>query len=297
MCVMSVGATMLGSTKTGPALLDFLERERTTSVVSWPHIMRSLAADPTFAERDWSAMRNGLLYEALPADKRAKDPTLMSTPLGMTETNGPYTVMQRDLAEEQRGSVGPLMRGLEAQLLDPDTGEVLATWPDGDTEADSRGLAGVMQIRSDVMMLGMVKRENSDIFTADGWYDTGDLCSFRRGHLHYHGRADDLIKASGANVSPREVENALLQIPGVASANVSGVPDRTRGNIVGAVVVPEPGITLDPDAVRRAAAKSLSSYKVPRVVVVLDVAEVPMLSSSKVDRRAIARILLEAHER
>jgi acyl-CoA synthetase (AMP-forming)/AMP-acid ligase II len=241
-------------------------------------------------------MRNGLLYEALPAGKRAKDPTLMSAPLGMTETNGPYTVMPRDLPEEQRGSVGPLMRGVEARLLDPDTGAVFATWSDGDLAADSEGLAGVMQLRSDVMMLGMVKRENSDIFTADGWYHTGDLCSFRRGHLHYHGRADDLIKASGANVSPREVENALLQIPGVASANVSGVPDRTRGNVVGAVVVPEPGISLEADAVRRAAAKSLSSYKVPRVVVVLEAGRVPMLSSSKVDRRAIARILQEAHE-
>jgi len=296
MCVMSVGATMLTSATMGTALLDFLERERTTAVVTWPHILRALAADPTFLGRDWSAMRNGLLYEALPAGKRPKDPTLMSAPLGMTETCGPYAVMQRHLPEDQRGSVGPLMRGVEARLLDPDTGHVLAVWPDGDTAADSGGQIGVMHLRNDTMMLGIVKLERADVFTADGWYDTGDLCSFRHGHLHYHGRADDLIKASGANVSPREVETALMQIAGVASANVAAVPDRARGNIVGAVIVPDPGTTLEPDVLRREAAKSLSSYKVPRVIVVMEAARVPMLSSSKVDRRAIAQILREAHE-
>ncbi|TAL03657.1 MAG: long-chain fatty acid--CoA ligase, partial [Rhodospirillaceae bacterium] len=257
-CIMSLGATMLASAKTGAELLDFLERERTTAVVAWPHILRSLVADPSFSNRDWSAMRGGLLYEALPADKRSKDPTLMSNPIGMTETNGPYTIMQRDMPEEQRGSVGPLMRGVEGRLVDTESGRVLALWADGDVEADSGGQAGELQIRSDVMMLGMVKRERDDIFTPDGWYSTRDLCSFRRGYLHYHGRADDLIKASGANVSPPEVESVLLKIPGVAAANVAGVPDRTRGNVVGAMIVPKPGATLDAEVIRREAAKSLS---------------------------------------
>jgi acyl-CoA synthetase (AMP-forming)/AMP-acid ligase II len=95
LCVMSLGAKLLASTKTGAALLDFLERERTTAVVTWPHILRALAADPSFANRDWSAMRGGLFYEALPHDKRPKDPTLMSALLSITETTGPYTIMRR----------------------------------------------------------------------------------------------------------------------------------------------------------------------------------------------------------
>lgn len=206
MCVMSVGGTLLATSKSGPELLDFLARERATSVLLWPHMLRALAEIPGFAERDWSAMRNGFLYEALPADKRPADPTLMSIPLGMTETTGPYTVQQRFLTEDQRGSVGPLMRGIEGRLVDPETGKVIATWLDGDTSADSDGQIGVMHLRGDTLMLGMVKRERADVFTPDSWYVTGDLCSFRRGHLHFHGRADDLIKTAGANVSPREVE-------------------------------------------------------------------------------------------
>ncbi len=296
MCIMSLGATMLASTKSGAALLDFLERERTTTIVTWPHILRALAADASFPGRNWSAMRDGVFFEALPADRRPKDPTLMSTPIGMTETNGPYTIQQRNLPEEQRGSVGPLMRGIEAQLVDADTGRVLATWLDGDEQADSDGQIGVMQVRGDVLMLGMVRRERSDVFTPDGWYSTGDLCSFRRGYLHFHGRADDLIKASGANVSPREVELVLLKIPGVSSVQVLGVPDQARGNVVGALIVPQPDTTLNIETIRREAAKSLSSYKVPRAIVILEASKVPMLPSSKVDRRAVLKLLSEALE-
>jgi acyl-CoA synthetase (AMP-forming)/AMP-acid ligase II len=295
MSIMSVGATMLASSRTGAELLDFLERERLTTVLAWPHIMRALAADPTFPGRDWSAMRSGLFYEAVPADQRPEDPTLLSPPLGMTETCAIYTVLQRFLPEDQRGSVGPLMPGVQAQLVDPESGRIIASWSDGDVEADSGGQVGIMHVRSDVMMLGMVKREHADVFTPDGWYVTGDLCSFRRGHVHFHGRADDLIKAAGANVSPGEVEAVLTRIPGVASANVSAVPDRKRGTVVGAAIVPEPGAVLGAEMIRKEAAKSLAAYKVPRVIVIVEAADLPKLPSSKVDRRALARMLREAH--
>jgi acyl-CoA synthetase (AMP-forming)/AMP-acid ligase II len=296
LCLMELGGTILSTSKTGAALLDFIERERCTSMLGWPHQLRAMAADPTFAKRDWSAMRGGLLYEALPPDKRLKDPTLLAMALGMTETNASYTIQQRQLPEDQRGSMGPLMPGVEGRLADPDSGAILATWIGGDDKADSGGQIGVMQVRTDVMMLGMVKRERADVFTPDGWYSTGDLCSFRRGHLVFHGRADDLIKASGANVSPREVESVLLKIPGIASANVSGVPDKARGTVVGAVLAPKPGTTLDPDAIRKEAAKSLASYKVPRVIVVIEAAKMPMMSSTKVDRLALIKLLREAHD-
>jgi acyl-CoA synthetase (AMP-forming)/AMP-acid ligase II len=296
MCIMCLGATMIDTEKTGVERLDFLERERITTVVAWPHIIRGLVAEPTFEARDWSSVRNGVLFEALPPEIRPKDAGLIATPFGMTETSAIYTIMEPNLPEDQRGSVGPLQRGVESRLVDLDTGNVLAHWAEGDWTADSDGKIGLQQVRSDVMMLGMVKRENSDVFTADGWYSTGDLCAYRRGHLHYHGRTDDLIKAAGANVSPREVEAVLLQYPGVAAAHATAVPDRERGSLVGAVVVPQDGVELDADTIRREAAKSLASYKTPRVLIVLERAKVPTLPSSKVDRRGIARLLQEAHE-
>jgi acyl-CoA synthetase (AMP-forming)/AMP-acid ligase II len=296
MSIMAVGGTLLSSEATGPELLDFLERQGCTAVVAWPHQLRSLEADPSFRGRDWSKMRNGQLFEALPKDRRAKDPGLMLSPLGMTETSAVYTVIQQNTPEDQRGSVGPLQRGVEGKLVDLETGEVVATYASGETDADSGGRAGVMYMRSDVMMLGMVKREHADVFTPDGYYVTGDILEFRRGHIHYKARADDLIKSAGANVSPAEVESVLLKIDGVSGAHVAGVPDEARGSVVGAVIVPEPGATLDAEAIRKAASKSLASYKVPRVVVFSTLADLPRLPSSKVDRKGVAKMLADANQ-
>jgi acyl-CoA synthetase (AMP-forming)/AMP-acid ligase II len=296
MSIMAVGGTMLSTEKTGAELLDFLEQQGCTAVVAWPHQLRSLEADPSFKSRDWSRMRNGQLFEALPPDRRAADPGLMLSPLGMTETSAVYTVLQQHTPEDQRGSVGPLQRGVEGQLVDLETGEVVATYADGETTADSAGRSGVMYMRSDVMMLGMVKREHGDVFTKDGWYVTGDILEFRRGHIHYKARADDLIKSAGANVSPAEVEAVILKIDGVSGAHVAGVPDEARGSVVGALIVPEPGADLTVESVRAEASKKLASYKVPRVVVFCANGELPRLPSSKVDRRGVAQILAAANQ-
>jgi acyl-coenzyme A synthetase/AMP-(fatty) acid ligase len=170
---------------------------------------------------------------------------------------------------------------------------VILTSVEGDRHTDSAGRIGELYLRSDVMMLGMVRREQDDVFQ-DGWYPTNDLVSFRDGHLHYEGRADDLIKAHGANVSPREVEAVLAAIPGVASANCIGIPDKERGTAVAAAVVPEPGVTLDVEALRKQAAEALASYKLPRVIKILAASDLPMLPSSKVDRISLARLLSDA---
>ncbi|MEO6717697.1 MAG: class I adenylate-forming enzyme family protein [Novosphingobium sp.] len=291
LCLMTAGGTILASRRTGAELLDFIEAQGTTAVVAWPHILRSLADDPTFAGRGWSTMRNGLFYEALPPGRRPADPSLMATPIGMTETCGPYTVVDRQLGQDQRGSLGMLMPGLQARLVDPETGALLGEWLDDAGRADSAGQLGVLHLRSDVMMLGMVKREQAEVFTAEGWYPTGDLVSFRHGHFHYHGRADDMIKAHGANVSPREVEGVITRIPGVAAVHAVGVPDVARGTVVGAVVVPEPGHVLDVEAIRAECARVLASYKVPRIIAIRAAADLPVLASSKVDRRELVLFL------
>lgn len=293
LCAMVIGGTIVGGSAKGTELVDLLERENVTAVASWPHILRGIANDPTFADRDWSAMRGGLLYEALPPELRADDPALMPTPLGMTEMVGPYTRAQGRLPQQHRGAIGPLLPGIEGRLVDPDSGTIFASWMDGDNWADSGGRVGIMEVRGDILMLGMVKRESERVFTADGWYHTGDLCSFQDGFLHFHSRADDLIKASGANVSPAEVELAIREIDGVASVIVLGVQDQERGSVVGTIVLPESGVLIVAEDVRRETVRLLSSYKRPRAIIVMDAAEVPTLASRKVDRLALITLLLK----
>jgi acyl-coenzyme A synthetase/AMP-(fatty) acid ligase len=203
----------------------------------------------------------------------------------MTETSGPHTIAHLDLPEDLTDSFGTPMPGMELRLVHPTTGE----------EIDRDDEIGELLVRGDVLMQDMVKRVRHEVFDADGWYRTGDLCAFRRRHLLFHGRTDDMIKTAGANVAPGEVEVVLRAIPGVFQVHVTGVRDPARGAAVAAAVVPEPGQHLAVEDIMQVAAEHLSSYKVPRTILVIEAKDLPMMSSAKVDRRVLLARLEEAH--
>lgn len=283
--LMQYGGTVVTSSATAACdLLDFIDREQATYVVAWPHTARAMAADPSFAGRDFSYMRGGVLFEALPPERRPKAP--FGQALGMSETAGPHHISPVELPDEMDGSFGTPMPGMELLLVDPSTGEPLA----------DDGAVGVLLVRGDCLMVGMVGRERHEYLDADGWYRTGDLCSYRGRFLFFHGREDDMIKTAGSNVSPGEVQEALLAIPGVAQAHITGVPDDVLGAVVAAVVVPAPGASLTEEQLRADARKTLSSYKVPRHILLMDAADLPMMSSGKVDRLALVAKLRDLRE-
>lgn len=100
----------------------------------------------------------------------------------------------------------------------------------------------------------------------DGWFATGDLGSVdRAGRLTLHGRASDLIISGGFNIYPREIEELLLEQPGVREAAVVGAPDPRRGEVPVAFVVADAGVDLE--AVRERCGRGLASFKAPRAVI------------------------------
>src|SRR5262249_28738816 len=157
-----------------------------------------------------------------------------------------------------RGSFGPPVPGMEHRIVDPDTSLDVAD-----------GVEGEICVRGDSLMEGLHKRERADTFDPDGWYRTGDRGYLRGGLLFFTGRLTEMIKTGGANVAPREVELAIEALPGVQAAFVVGVPDADRGELVGCLVCPEAGHEVDAAAIRSALAPTLSSYKIPRHILVL----------------------------
>ena len=96
---------------------------------------------------------------------------------------------------------------------------------------------------------------------------TGDLFKMdEEGFLYFVARKDEMIKVSGFLVSPKEIENALTEIPGVREAAVMGVEDRITGQAVKAFVVLKGASKLKPDDIRRLSARYLESYTVPKQV-------------------------------
>jgi acyl-coenzyme A synthetase/AMP-(fatty) acid ligase len=144
-------------------------------------------------------------------------------------------------------------------------------------------------------MLGLHKRERADVFTPDGWYRTGDGGRFDAdGHFYFTGRMGDLIKSSGMNITPRDVELVIEAMPEVVMAFVAGVPHPDRGEDVAAAVALRPGESLDAETIRARVKAEIASYKVPRhVAVFADQTDLPWLDSGKIDRRRLTAILEE----
>jgi acyl-CoA synthetase (AMP-forming)/AMP-acid ligase II len=274
------GATLVCSAATDPAAtLDLLERARPTMVNGFAATVAHLARDPSFSGRDLSSIRRGNLWPIMPPDVRAADPELRHNMLGMTETGSVCIGSddEGDQPEHRRGSFGWPVPGFEAKVVDAETGVPCGT-----------GEVGELWLRSPFLMEGYYGRERHETFTPDGWFRTGDLFHVDDGGLFYfHGRDGDMIKTAGANVSPREVEAAIADATGLAS-HVVGLDDPERGKLVAAAVrVPRGQEAPDAEELRAALRARLSAYKVPRRVLMLADDEVPMMSSGKLDARAL----------
>lgn len=283
---MHAGCTLVFEEQFEPgATLELIERERVTQVLGWPHMAKALIDHPSFAERDLSSVRGGNVTALLPQAQQLDADVPKATSLGMSETLGPHTFDDGSpLPPEKAGSFGPSVPGVEHKVVDPVTLEELPT-----------GEVGELWLRGYPLMLGLHKRERAETFTPDGWYRTGDAGRFDEdGHFYFTGRMGDLIKTSGMNVTPREVEAVLEEQPEVSTAFVTGVDHPDRGQDVVAAIALRPGESLSADEVRRRLRAELSSYKVPRhVAVFASQAELPMLESGKLDRRRLTALLGE----
>jgi acyl-CoA synthetase (AMP-forming)/AMP-acid ligase II len=112
---------------------------------------------------------------------------------------------------------------------------------------------------------------------------TGDYGRFDEdGYLYFVSRMDDIIKSRGEKVSPREVENVLVDIPGVREAAVIGVPDPILGQAVKAFVILDQGATLTEKAVQIECGKRLETFLVPKAVVF--VSDLPRTSGGKIKK-------------
>lgn len=101
----------------------------------------------------------------------------------------------------------------------------------------------------------------------DGWYYSGDMGYFDEyGYLFIADRKKDMIISGGENIYPREVEEAIQLLEGVADVAVIGVPDDTWGESVKAIVVKKPGFELTEETVIDHCKKHIASYKKPKSV-------------------------------
>jgi long-chain acyl-CoA synthetase len=156
------------------------------------------------------------------------------------------------------GSVGIPLPDVDAAILDPMTGQPVPV-----------GEVGEIVVKGPNIMRGYWNREDeTKTFFINGWMRTGDVGKMDEdGYFYVVDRAKDMVKASGFNVYPREVEEVLFQHPAVLEAAVVGIPDPYRGETVAAVVVLKPGFEPSEETrqdILAYAKKELTPYKVPK---------------------------------
>lgn len=118
---------------------------------------------------------------------------------------------------------------------------------------------------------------------------SGDLFyADEEGYLYFVSRSDDIIKTRGEKVSPKEVEEVLYAIEGVAEAAVIGIPDAILGSAIKAVIVKKQHAALTAQDVLRHCAASLEDFMVPKVVEFRE--SLPKTESGKISRRAVAEV-------
>jgi malonyl-CoA/methylmalonyl-CoA synthetase len=192
---------------------------------------------------------------------------------GMTETL--MTIGNPCDGERRPGTVGRSLAGVELRIVDADGREV----GDGET--------GELLVRGPAVFSGYWRRPDATAaaFTSDGFFRTGDLAARASdGYVTLRGRASDLIIVGGFNVYPREIEDLLLEQPGVREAAVVGVPDPRRGEQPVACFVGE----ALPEALAAACRRALASFKQPRAFVRVEA--LPRNAMGKVDKGMLASI-------
>ena len=268
---------------TPDGVIEAIETHRATDALLVPTMIQLLVDAPDVKEADLTSLQK-VLYGASPISEALLERVRRTLPwvsltqaYGMTELS-PMATMLPPAAHEDpvlRRSAGRAAAHAEVRIVDVDDNEV------------PRGTVGEIVVRGPHVMLGYWnKPEETAAAVIDGWMHTGDGGRMDdAGYVFVVDRIKDMIVSGGENVYSAEVENALCQHPAIAACAVIGVPDDEWGERVHAVVVLQPGATLELDDLREHTKKLIAGYKAPRSIELVDA--LPLSGAGKVLKREL----------
>lgn len=281
----SVGATsaLFPQRCTAGELFERIETWRPTVLVNVPTMVNNLLGSDEGEGRDLSSLRLATSAgEALPEELHRRWDDRFGVPLldGLGTAEMWHIFISNRPDDVKPGTLGRVVDGFEVRVCDDDGNEV------------SAGEVGVMRVRGDSLALGYWQDEEKTARAfSDGWYVSSDMISIDPdGYVTYGGRSDDMLKVSGKWLSPKELENCLLEHDAVREAAVVGV--RTAEGLVkpsAFVVLADPSMDHEPlvSELQAWAKDRLEPYKYPRSVTFI--AHLPRTHLGKVDRGKLGR--------
>jgi len=264
--------------------IALIEQHRCTALYTLPAITSAIISHPTFAQERVRSLRTGLTIGA-PQDVITAASVLGASEIcnvyGQTESYGNCCVTPHDWPLERRAACqGPPLPGVTLRIVDEASGEPVPS-----------GEEGMIEVRGYLMRgyIGSSANQTGSVMTKDGFFRTGDMGRLLAdGTLSFSGRVTEMIKKSGINISPAEVEDVLMRHQGVALAGVVGVPDPTQGELLVAFVVPKPGEALEARELAAHCRALASRYKVPDAIEIREA--LPMTVTGKLMRRDLKQM-------
>jgi acyl-CoA synthetase (AMP-forming)/AMP-acid ligase II len=203
---------------------------------------------------------------------------------GLVEAIPPVTVLDSDDHTRALSGESELLTSAGRPALGVEIGVV-----DNHGQPVPTGETGEVVTRGDHVMRGYWNADNrADLSKSvrDGWLHTGDIGRLSEdGHLWLIDRKGDMIISGGYNIYPREVEEVVAEVPGVAEVVVMGIDDAEWGQRVVAVVTAQSGTTVDEPAVLEHCRHRMASYKKPKEVRVVE--SFPLNSTGKIAKQIL----------
>ena len=261
LAAIRIGASIVLQDRiTMDAIFSTIQKEKVTYIAAVPRLFLGMIFHREADHYDVSSLDfcitggSAMPPEFIPVFEQKFD-VILREGYGLTEASPVCSVGSRDIMHKP-GSTGTLIPGVHAKVVDEQGNEV------------SRGEIGELVIMGENVMKGYYKDDEATArVIRNGWLHTSDLAKIDEdGYIFLTGRKKRMIITSGFNVYPREVEQVLELHPAVKAAMVVGEPNLLRGEIVKALIVRNPGVTVDERDITRHCRIYLSSYKVPREV-------------------------------
>ncbi|HEY5919539.1 MAG TPA: AMP-binding protein [Chryseolinea sp.] len=260
-----------------PAFCKELKKHRFTILTGVNTLFNGLLNNPEFRALDFSGLHGAVGGGMAVQDAVAKRWTeVTGTPLvegyGLSETSPVLCCNPLD-GKHKLGTIGLPMPSTEVAIFDEEGNQL------------PQGQIGEICARGPQVMSGYWKSDNSGVFFPGGWFRTGDIGLMdAEGFFKIVDRKKDMIKVSGFNVFPNEIENVVAGFPKVLEVAAIGVPDSKSGEVIKIFVVKKDQ-SLTVDELRKYCQENLTNYKVPKHIEFRP--ELPKTNVGKILRRAL----------
>ncbi|HEY0654830.1 MAG TPA: AMP-binding protein [Chryseosolibacter sp.] len=268
---------MITNPRDMPAFCKELRKHKFSIITGVNTLFNGLLNRPEFHKLDFSHLRGAVAGAMAVQDVVAKKwKEVTGTPLiegyGLSETSPVLCCNPLD-GQHKQGTIGIPMPSTEVAIFD-DNGNQLA-----------QGETGEICARGPQVMRGYWNSDNAGVFFEGGWFRTGDIGLMDKdGFFKIVDRKKDMIKVSGFNVFPNEVENVVAAHPKVLEVAAIGVPDSRSGEVIKIFVVKKDQ-SLTEQELLKYCHENLTNYKVPKHVEFRT--ELPKTNVGKILRRAL----------